>query len=58
MKKQKKFPKLYHLQDKEEYKILDGADSSWTQDAHKGLVIRGNGEFSKFKMCKSRWYYC
>ena len=36
----------------EEYKILDGADSSWTQDAHKGLVIRGNGEFSKFKFVK------
>lgn len=47
-----KISKVVPSPGQEEYKILDGADSSWTQDAHKGLVIRGNGEFSKFKFVK------
>lgn len=47
-----KISKVVSSPGQEEYKILDGADSSWTQDAHKGLVIRGNGEFSKFKCVK------
>lgn len=47
-----KISKVVPSPGQEEYKILDGADSSWTQDAHKGLVIRGNGEFSKFKCVK------
>lgn len=47
-----KISKVVPSPGQEEYKILDGADSSWIQDAHKGLVIRGNGEFSKFKCVK------
>ena len=47
-----KISKVVPSPGQEEYKILDGAGSSWTQDAHKGLVIRGNGEFSKFKCVK------
>lgn len=31
------------------YKIIDGADSSWTQNVGGSLVIRGNGEFSEFR---------
>ena len=31
-----------------QYRIIDGADSSWTQNTDGSLVIRGNGEFSKF----------
>lgn len=32
------------------YRIIDGADSSWTQstDGNGSIKIRGNGEFSKF----------
>ncbi len=30
------------------YKIIDGADSTWTQNTDGSIVIRGNGEFSKF----------
>lgn len=30
------------------YRILDGADSSWTQDTDGTIAIRGDGEFSKF----------
>ena len=47
-----KISKLLPSPEQVEYKILDGADSSWTQDAHKDLVIRGNGKFSKFKCVK------
>lgn len=35
-----------------EYRIIDGADSTWTQDTDGSLVIRGNGEFSKFQTVK------
>ena len=31
-----------------EYKILDGENSSWTQDSDGSLSVRGSGEFSKF----------
>ena len=31
-----------------QYKILDGANSSWTQNTDGSIRIRGNGEFSKF----------
>ena len=31
-----------------DYDILDGANSSWTQNADGSLSIRGSGEFSKF----------
>ena len=33
-----------------QYKIIDGADGSWTQstDGSRSLLIRGNGEFSRF----------
>ena len=47
-----KISKLLPSPEQVEYKILDGTDSSWTQGAHKDLVIRGNGEFSKFKCVK------
>ena len=30
------------------YSIIDGANSSWTQNANGSLTIRGNGAFSKF----------
>ena len=33
---------------KVEYRIIDGADSAWTQNTDGSLVIRGNGAFSKF----------
>ena len=35
---------------KQQYKIIDGADSSWNQDTDGSgsIKIRGNGEFSKF----------
>ena len=32
-----------------EYRIVDGADSSWTQNTDGVVVIRGNGEISKFR---------
>ena len=31
-----------------QYKILDGANSSWTQNTDGSIKIRGNGEYSKF----------
>lgn len=31
-----------------DYNILDGANSSWTQNSDGGLSIRGSGAFSKF----------
>ena len=31
-----------------QYRIIDGADSSWTQNTDGSLAIRGNGAFSKF----------
>lgn len=34
------------------YKILDGADSKWSEDTNGNLMIRGNGEFSKFTCVK------
>ena len=33
---------------KVEYRIIDGADSAWTQNTDGSFVIRGNGAFSKF----------
>ena len=33
---------------KVEYRIIDGADSSWTQNTDGSLIIRGNGAFSRF----------
>ena len=30
------------------YRILDGADSTWTQDTDGTIAIRGDGEFDKF----------
>lgn len=35
-----------------EYRIIDGANSSWTQNTDGTVVIRGNGEFSKFHAVK------
>ena len=35
-----------------DYEILDGADSSWTQNTDGSLVIRGNGEIAKFVSVK------
>ena len=35
-----------------EYRITDGADSSWVQNTDGSLVIKGNGEISKFKNVK------
>lgn len=32
-----------------EYRIIDGADSSWTQNTDGVVVIRGNGEITKFR---------
>lgn len=32
-----------------QYKIIDGADSSWTQNTDGVVVIRGNGEITKFR---------
>ena len=34
------------------YDILDGADSSWTQNTDGSLAIRGSGEISKFREVK------
>ena len=31
-----------------EYDILDGANSSWTQDSDGNISVRGSGEFSEF----------
>lgn len=35
-----------------DYEILDGADSSWTQNTDGNIVIRGNGEIAKFVSVK------
>ena len=35
-----------------EYRIIDGANSSWTQNTDGTVVIRGNGEISKFHAVK------
>lgn len=32
-----------------EYKIVEGANSTWTRNTDGSIVIRGNGEISKFK---------
>ena len=34
--------------DSDPYRIIDGANSSWTQNTDGTLTIRGNGEFAKF----------
>lgn len=34
------------------YKIIDGADSTWTQNTDGSIVIKGNGAFAKFKEVK------
>ena len=34
------------------YKIIDGANSSWTENTDGGLTIRGNGEMAKFRDVK------
>lgn len=34
------------------YSIIDGANSSWTQNTDGTLAIRGNGEFTKFQKVK------
>ena len=35
-----------------EYRIIDGAGSTWTQNTDGTVVIRGNGEFSRFHAVK------
>ena len=35
-----------------EYRIIDGANSSWTQNTDGTVVIRGNGEFNRFHAVK------
>lgn len=35
-----------------DYEILDGANSSWTQNTDGNIVIRGNGEMAKFVSVK------
>ena len=35
-----------------DYKIIDGANSSWTQNTDGSLAIRGNGEIAKFRNVK------
>lgn len=34
------------------YKIIEGADSSWTEETDENLVIRGDGEYSDFQNVK------
>ena len=46
---------LYHKSteiDPNQYKIINGADSSWTQNTDGNIVIRGNGAFAKFQAVK------
>ena len=38
--------------DKPEYKIISGANGSWTQNTDDAMTISGNGEFSKFVTVK------
>ena len=35
-----------------EYRIIDGANSSWTQNTDGTVVIRGNGEYDRFRNVK------
>ena len=35
-----------------QYKIIEGANSSWTQNSDGNLVIKGDGEISKFRNVK------
>ena len=35
-----------------QYKIIEGANSSWIQNSDGGLVIKGDGEISKFRNVK------
>ena len=35
-----------------EYRIIEGAGSAWTQNTNGTVVIRGNGEFSRFHAVK------
>lgn len=35
-----------------EYRIIDGANSSWTQNTTGTVVIRGNGEYDRFRNVK------
>ena len=35
-----------------EYRIIDGANSTWTQNTDGTVVIRGNGEFNRFHAVK------
>ena len=35
-----------------EYRIIEGANSSWTQNTDGTVVIRGNGEYSRFHAVK------
>lgn len=35
-----------------EYRIIDGAGSSWTQNTTGTVVIRGNGEYDRFRAVK------
>lgn len=35
-----------------EYRIIEGAGSTWTQNTNGTVVIRGNGEFSRFHAVK------
>ena len=35
-----------------EYKIIEGADSSWKRNSKNDIVIRGNGDFAKFQNVK------
>ncbi len=35
-----------------QYKIIEGADSTWTQNTDVNLVIKGNGDFAKFESVK------
>ena len=38
--------------DRNAYKIIDGADSKWTQNTDGTLAIRGDGAFAKFRSVK------
>ncbi len=38
--------------DRNAYKIIDGADSKWTQNTDGTLAIRGDGEIAKFQSVK------
>ena len=35
-----------------EYRIIEGAGSAWTQNTNGTVVIRGNGEFNRFRAVK------